>query len=165
MKGLFFICVVILLSCSSQRAKDTNIEIIINDDQSYKYDLKNGIYTIFYMSKPPSEIKFTSSKEEKNKIIDSYYTLKIDEITDIDKITGNIYIEDNCTTMPKSFTRLHIKTNYLLQEIQIDEDCNDFYLSNYIRANRIKRFLRIIRNILQSKPQIKNAPESDIWYM
>ena len=67
--------------------------------------------------------------------------------------------------MPKSFTRLHIKTISLLQEIQIDEDCNNFPLLNFIKANRIKRFLKIIRNILQSKPQIKNATASDIWYM
>lgn len=164
MKEIVFISVITLLSCSS-KVKDTNIEIIINDNQSYKYDLKNNVYTIYYMNKAATEIKFNLSKEEKHTIINSYYTLKIDKITDINKITGNIYIDDKCTTMPKSFTKLHIKTNYSLQEIQIDEDCNDFYLSNYLKAKRIKRFLKVIRNILQSKPQIKNAPVSDIMYM
>ena len=164
MQRLPFFLVLIFLGCTSNN-KDKNLEIIIEDAQSYKYDLKGEVYTIFYTDKGFSEIKFDLSKEEENKIAEEYYDLRINKIAGDDKRFENIYIEDDCMTMPKLFTKIHVKTKNKLQEIKIDESCNNFKLSNYNEAERIKKFIRFVKQIVKSKPQIKNAPESNIMYM
>ncbi len=98
-------------------------------------------------------------------IIDKYYDLMIYELEDINRITKNIYIKDECKTMPKLFTILQIRSKDINQEIQIDQDCNDFYLSNFKTAKKVKSFINFIEGIIQSKPEIKNAPKSHIWYI
>ena len=149
----------------TDRAKDKNLEIIIEYAQSYKYDLTRSVYTVFYLDKPTTEIKFSLSNEEKNKIIEKYYDLRIHKISGIDKEMGTIYIQDRCWIMPKLYTILHVKAKNRLQDIQIDESCDDFHWRNSNRAKRINKFLQLIDEILQSKPEIKNAPKSDIGYM
>ncbi len=67
--------------------------------------------------------------------------------------------------MPKDYTILYIKGKGITQEIQIDPNCNDFYLSNFSEANRVKKFIKFILDIIQAKPEIKNSPISDILYM
>ncbi len=51
------------------------------------------------------------------------------------------------------------------QEIQIDEGCNDFKFSNQKEAKAIKEFIQFIRTILDSKPEIKKVPRSNMLYM
>lgn len=114
MKNSFFVCAIILLSCSQPKIKDKNIEIIINSSQSYKFDLKKEIFTVLYLSKPSTELKFHLTKEEKSKIIDKYYSL------DIDEIRGKTTIEDECMYMPKSYTILKVNSKNISQEIEID---------------------------------------------
>ena len=149
--------------------KDKNLEIQIEDAQSYKYDLSKGIFTIFFMGKTPLKINFQLTNDEKNKIIDKYYELGINQIAGKNEIAGNIYIEDNCLDMPKLTTILKVKSKGRLQMIEIDTSCDDFYqpfyLSNYNVPKRLKDFLQFIFTILQSKPSIKNSPQSDIMYM
>ena len=148
--------------------KDKNLEIQIEDAQSYKYDLSKGIFTIFFMVKT-LKINFQLTNDEKNKITDKYYDLGINQIAEKNEITGNIYIEDNCMDMPKLTTILKVKSKGRLQVIEIDTSCDDFYqpfyLSNYNVPKRVKDFLQFIFTILQSKPSIKNLPQSDIIYM
>ena len=165
MKKILGFYLILITSCSSQQLLDKNIDIVIEEMKSYKYDLKNGIFTIFYLSKLPTKIKFNLTNKEQNEIIKSYYSLNLNKIKTINKQTGNIYIEDECMTMPKNYTILHVKTKSLLQEIQIDMGCDNFYLSNFREANRIKKFIKLVLNIIQSKPEMKNAPGSDILYM
>ena len=164
MNRLPLFLIVIFLGCSSNN-KDKNVEIIIEDAQSYKYDLKKEVYTIFYTNKVPTEIKFDLSKEEKDKIAEKYYDLRINKISGNDKRSKSIYIEDDCMTMPKLFTKIHLRTKNNLQEIKIDEGCNNFKLSNFNKAKRIKEFIQFVKQIVKSKPQIKNAAESNIIYM
>lgn len=159
MKSLFCVCAIILLSCSKTKTKHANIEIIIKSSKSYQFDLKKEVFTVFYLSKPPTQIKFHLTNEEKSKIIDKYYSL------DLDKIPGKIKIEDECMYMPKLYTILKVNTKNASQEIEIDSECDDFYFSNFQKANRVKKFLKFVGSILQSKPEIKNAPISDILYL
>lgn len=94
-----------------------------------------------------------------------YYSLGLDKIKKINKITGNIYIEDKCNVMPKDHTIFQVKTKEKIQEIQIDVNCDSFYSSNFIEANRIKSYIKFILGIIQSKSEIKSSPISDIIYM
>lgn len=165
MPKLTVLLILIFFGCSSNNINDKNIEIVIEFAQSYKYDLHKEVYTVFYINKPPDEIKFHLSDNEKRKIIGKYYDLDINKISGKDKITGNTYIEDKCMIMPKLFTIIHVKGKDKLQEIQIDVGCDDFYLSNFSKAKRIKKFLQFVDGIVKSKPQIKNAPTSNIMYM
>lgn len=91
----------LLFSCNTWEGKDRNIEIVIKDAQSYVYDLKRGIYIVDPLG-PSIVIKFKLSNDEKEAIIDKYFELGIDKINDtVDKVTGNINIEDRCGIMPK----------------------------------------------------------------
>jgi hypothetical protein len=161
----FIIFLFCLVACSVETKKDRNVEIIINYAQSYKYDLKTGIYTIFYIDKSETSIPFNISIEEKKQIADKYYDLGIDKISGINKETGTTYIEDECMIMPKLYTLLQCKVEDKLQKIQIDDACNNFYLSNTATAKRIKQFLKFIDDIIKTKPELKNAPESNFLYL
>ncbi len=165
MKTRIFFYLLFFYSCSPQDEIDKNLAITIQSSQSYKYDLENEVFTIFYVSKKPTEIKFHLTNEERNEIIKKYYSLKLNKISKIDKITGNIYIEDKCITMPKIYTILRIQSQNTSQEIQIDTGCDNYDSSNFIEANKIKEFIKFALNIIQSKPGIKNSPTSDIMYM
>lgn len=67
--------------------------------------------------------------------------------------------------MPKFYTVLLVKSKKGIQKIKIDEDCNDFYGSDHYQARKVKKYLEFIYKVLQSKPEINNAPDSDIIYM
>ncbi len=41
--------------------------------------------------------------------------------------------------------------------------CEDY--KDQEKAIRVKQFIQILRNILEAKPEIKNAPKSDVPYM
>jgi hypothetical protein len=163
-KNCLLMLLILNISCSSH-IKTEPIEIVITSDISYKYDLFNGLYTVFYNNKPPTVISFHLTDIEKKKIINKYYYLKLYELNKIDNRTGNIYIKDKCMTMPKDRTILEVQTKGKKQEIQIDLYCNSFYWSNFIEANRVKKFINFVLSMVNSKPEIKNAPSSDIMYM
>ena len=88
-KIVFFILLILDLSCSSH-LKTEPIEVVIKSNISYKYDLSNGLYTVFYNNKTPGEIPFHLTDIEIKKITEKYYCLKLDEINKIDNRTGNI---------------------------------------------------------------------------
>ena len=163
-KNRILMLLILNISCSSH-IKTEPIEIVITSDISYKYDLSNGLYTVFYNNKPPTIISFHLTDIEKKNITNKYYSLKLYKLNKINNITGNIYIKDKCMTMPKDRTILEVKTKGRKQEIQIDFYCDSFYLSNFIEANRVKKFINFVFHILREKPEIKNAPSSDIWYL
>lgn len=151
-------------SCSTNKQQE-DIGIIIKSNQSYRYDLINGTYTVFFTNNTPVVIKFRLTNKEVNAINHEYYALKLYKMEKINKITGNIYIEDNCLVMPKDVTIMKIQTREKTQIIQIDFYCNSFKSSNREKANKIKNFIAYVLNIIDSKPEIKKAPLSDIMYM
>lgn len=155
---------VTLSSCHSAKVRDKNITIIIDFAQSYKYDLTAGVYTVHFMDKPDTTIKFQLSPDEINKIVDKYYEFEIDNISGVHKDLGTIVIEDNCMIMPKLYTILHVRSKTKLQDIQIDEGCDDLSLGDVKRGKSVKLFLNFVRAIVKSKPEINNAPQSDIIY-
>jgi hypothetical protein len=152
-------------SCKPNYIKDTSLGIIIEYAQSYKYNLTNGVYSVYFTVQPKSEIKISLSTEEKERVIDKYYDLDIDKIDAENKNTAITFFEDKCSTMPKLYTILHIKTSKRMQDIKIDQDCDDFYFSDSNKAYNVKKFIHFIEKLLKSKPEFLNVPSSNIIYL
>ena len=108
-KNCLLMLLILNISCSSH-IKTEPIEIVITSDISYKYDLSNGLYTVFYNNKPPTVISFHLTDIEKKNITNKYHSLKLYKLNKINNITGNIYIKDKCMTMPKDRTILEVRT-------------------------------------------------------
>ncbi len=138
---------------------NNNVGIIIDYAHSYEYDLENQTYTVFYIGKPTQKVKFRLTEKERNEIISKYYNLNLD------KLKGNIKITDKCMIMPKLYTVIHVKSGNESQEIHIDEGCNNFQFSNRREAKNVKKFIQFIRTLLNSKPEIKEVPPSNMLYM
>lgn len=158
MKIIFFITV-FFSSCSTHSGKFKHIELVIEDAKSYKYDFKRETYTIFFIDKPPIEIKFKLSDEERIGINEKYYELHLDRFSE------KISIEGNCNIMPQIYTTVSIIRDSAVQEIRIETGCNDFSIFKKGKAKDINNFLKYIFEILNSKTEIKNAPKSNIHYM
>ncbi len=155
-----FFCIPLfwLTSCSSNKIKDNDIEFIIQESQSYKYDLQQQTYTVLKM-RGDTTIHFNLSKNEKEQIVNEYY------IFGLKNIDQDITIEDNCNNMPKLYTTLQINLKNHSYSILIDDDCTDYKFALKNNAQKIKMFLQFIYTILKEKPEIKNAPISDIMYL
>lgn len=114
-------------------------------------------YTIFYSKKSPTVITFHLTQDEVKKINYKYYSLKLDKIKKEDAPAETIYLKDKCETMPKDNTTLQIQTKEKKQELQIDLYCDDFYLSNFAEANRVKKFINFILLILHKQTTNKKS--------
>jgi hypothetical protein len=144
---------------------DKNVHLVIEYALSNKVDLMKGIYTVFFMGKPPVDIIFELTPAEKDQIIKQYYSLSIDKLNEVDEITGIVYIEDECMIMPTTYTYLIVRKDSITQRIQIDEGCDNYRSGNSDKAKRVKEFLQYVDKIIQSKPEVKNSPHSDIIYI
>lgn len=159
MKKLIVISIIFLIYSCKQVPKSPTINLIIEVGQSYKFDMANGIYTVFFSNKPKVEIRFFLTEKEKQEITWQYYSCGIDDIKD------DLEISDECNNMPKIYTTLLIQNSGGSVKFRIDEECNDFYFSNYRKAKKIKSFLVAFRKITNQKMEVKNAPKSDIMYL
>ena len=157
MKILFF-CIITLLVLPAVGRKSEGIEVVIEIGKSYKYDLSKGVYSVLrdggYI-----QIKFTLTEEEIYKIRKMYYSLYLN------KLPRSIIFKDNCTVMPKKFTKLFVNAKGKSQVISIDNNCNSFGLSERSKAARVKKYLLYIKQIMEVKKEIKEAPKSDYIYM
>lgn len=174
MKWLLILILSLSLSCGSKfnpdsnkqkTAIDKNFHLVIEYAQSSKVDVTKGVYTVFFVDRPPLNIKFLLSASERKQIIDKYYSLSIDELNDIDEMTGTVYIEDKCMIMPKTYTYVTVRRDSTIQKIQIYEECDDYSFNMSNKAKRVKAFLQYVDKIIQSKSEVKNAPRSNIMYI
>lgn len=172
---LLYLIASVLLACHAKVTPETNrkkvpvdynLEVVVKYALSNKIDLVKGLYTVFFMGKPQTDIKFKLSPSEKQRIIEKYYSLALYELNEVNKTTGTVYIEDECMIMPKFYTYLTFKKDSLTQNIQIDEDCDEYNSSDISEAaERVKEFIRFFNGIIRTKPEIKNAPASNIIYL
>jgi len=144
---------------------DKNLQVVIKNALSTKVDLMKGIYTVFFIGKPPLEVKFELTPAEKEQVINKYYSLALYELKEVDPQWKTIYIEDECMIMPKTYTYLTVEWDNVTQQIQIDEACDDYSQGKSDRAQRVKAFLHFVNEIIKAKPEVKTAPESDIFYI
>jgi hypothetical protein len=157
---LLYCLLATVLSCSTeQRTGDRNIQIVLQDAQSYRYDLGKGVLTVYYLSKPPTTIPFHLSPKEKEEIIDTYYNLELDRLQDLTRL------EDECLDMPELATTINVQSAGRIQKIVIEEDCNSFSARDARKARKVKRFLKAVHSILYTKPEIRTPPPSDIFYI
>ena len=145
--------------CAGKRVIDRNIGIEVSFAQSWKADLKKDSFTMFYASKPALGIKLSLTDEERNQLVDSWYSLELDQFS------GQTTISDNCMIMPKLNTVIRATTAAHSQEITIDAHCEDFSVFSAKKAERLKKFIKLFRAIVFSKPAVRDAPKSDVFYM
>jgi hypothetical protein len=146
-------------SCAGKRDIDTTISIEISNAQTWKIDLKKDVYTVFYLSKPPLEIKLGLTEDEQKRLIDTWYSLELD------RIPGKTLLNDKCLIMPKLYAVIRATTAHTSQEITIDNNCDDFSLFDAGKAERVKKFIKLVKDIVFSRPAVRDAPKSNIFYM
>jgi hypothetical protein len=156
---LGFVLVLSCAGCAGERDIDKNVAIEIKFAQTWKADLKKDTYTLFYLSRPPLEIKLGLTEAEKSSIVDAWYSLELD------RLSGQTMVDDNCHSMPKLQTVIRTSTATHSQEITIDTHCEDFFFFDSGKAGRVKKFIKLVRGIIFSRPAVRDAPESDVFYM
>lgn len=67
-KNIFLLSFFFLSSYTNYSSTNCSPDIVIEYSQSYKFDLKNEIYSVYYMNKPPTKIKFHLSTIERRLI-------------------------------------------------------------------------------------------------
>src|SRR5690349_16221212 len=100
---LYLLFIAALISgCTSKnnfQNKDRNIDLVIYDDQYYKFDLGKNIYSVYFVRFHPRDTTFHLSKEERESIIDKYYELGIDEIGGGKDSIADLTIDADCTKL------------------------------------------------------------------
>ena len=152
-----FLCFIILFtSCWTEEKMNIDIQIIIKYADAIEIDLINEIYTVFYDSKPPAKIKFRLTKNELENIIEQYYDLNLNSLPQKSNLTNK------CDPFPSGVVFLTIKDKTKFQEIRIGSNCRGSFFSE---VSRVERFINLIDETIKRKPEIKNAPKSDIFYV
>jgi hypothetical protein len=157
MTKFVLIFLVFLSFCSPAKRSDEDLDVVIDASESYKFDLKKATYTVYFMSKSPVEVKFSLSKNEKEEISRKYRSLGINNLP------PELTVTSNCVNSPTLFTIVIISSKSLNQKIRIPLGCD--YIDEQQRGNQIREFIITVTNIVKSKPEVKDAPKSDIVYM
>jgi hypothetical protein len=157
---LIAVLITVLFSCSNKpKPKDYNIEITISHANSYNYDLKNHVYTVLGFMKRDTIIPFNLSAVEQHQIVDKYYALKLDSLGE----RTLIYAISNILS-PRILHYIKVQSKNQTQYINIEAGRKEYEPQDIINAKRINEFIDFTKSILNSKPEIKNAPESDVGY-
>jgi hypothetical protein len=114
---------------------------------------------MYYISRQPLAISLGLTEDERSRIAEAWYLLKLD------RISGRTTLADNCNRMPKLYTVIKATTVHTSQEISIDENCEDPGFFDSGREKRMKKFLRLVRDLVFSRPAVRAAPKSDVFYM
>ncbi|MFT4092080.1 MAG: hypothetical protein QM640_00480 [Niabella sp.] len=139
-----------------------NLGIIIQNASSTQIDLIENVYTVYMWGLSDSTkqgknivIPFSLTSEEDKRIRKKFYALKLNELPD------SIVINDKVEMFPYVPTTITIHTNNCKKIIEFE------YGKDYDDKNgyKIRQFLDLINEIIFSKPEIKNAPKSDVHYM
>jgi hypothetical protein len=141
--------------------------VTIRFAESYQYDLAQHIYSVFYTRKPPYKAHFRIRRSEKKAIKREVQALHINNIA-VD--TGNtkiILLEDAgdaIRVMPTLLTTVTFQLQGKKIVIQIGEGFSRFKPNDQINPYSVRQFIQVVRRIIDNKPPIKSAPQSDIHY-
>ncbi|MFN8290804.1 MAG: hypothetical protein U0U70_11140 [Chitinophagaceae bacterium] len=128
----------------------------IKQGNSYEIDFTKGIYTVFFDTKPPLQIKFIITDSEK-----AVLQKKMD-LLDFKKRESGFLISDSCyDKYPKIYTLLNFTTRGISRSIQIDLACTKYSIDNVNFANQVKEILLSAKKSVHSENEI---PESDVTY-
>ncbi|HEY6502412.1 MAG TPA: hypothetical protein VIZ28_00430 [Chitinophagaceae bacterium] len=159
----------LLLGCSLKKTREQEkietgerkvqiMGITIESAWSYKYDLDSGIYTVYFMSKEPVEVKFYLSKEEKEEVFKKCHSLKLNNNT------KEINFDGNCPNLPTLYQTLLIRSAESSQKIKVSSSCDYSNTPDGHKAGQVMEFINWVTDLVGSKPEVKAAPESDIIY-
>ena len=119
--------------------------------------MSNETYTVDFLHNNASVIKFMLSEKEKSEIIQLYYSLNID------KVPGKMEVDASGNTTPLIPTILYVNKVGSTQEIKIWRSFDDNGTRS-VGAGEVSKFINLIENIVRSKPEVKNAPQSTVLY-
>jgi len=131
-----------------------DLDIKINRDNIEYFDLKNQLYKVKFTNKGDVVIKFKLTDKEKQEIKKIYYE------NGLSKFKEKTEIKNFCN-FPISITTITIIENNKTKEIKLFNSCSKYGIFN-IKGRKTDNFLESIYKILYSKPEIKNAPKSNM---
>ncbi|WEK20889.1 MAG: hypothetical protein P0Y49_07035 [Candidatus Pedobacter colombiensis] len=134
-------------------------KIVVKVGVSYKIDLEKETYTVYFRDGSFYEAKFTLSNKDKSDIS------KISKECGLNKLKGNINVEDNCQISPKVYTELSFYAGSNNVLVSIDAACDNHPFFKQGEPQRILRFLKFLNEKIFSKPEVSKAPKTDIRYM
>jgi hypothetical protein len=143
-------------SCASHQQETPKVQI--HEALSYSIDVDQQIFTTHYLSKRDSNAYFSLTEQERKQINQKYSDLNLSEFPNI------LQIKDECDEEPSFSTRLVVQTKQTTFDIRIDTGCDQFIEEHQKYAERVKRFLSFIYSILNKKPEIQNARNSNLYY-
>jgi len=151
----------VLLACcnASEITENKTLQIVVKYEQSYEVDLSRGIYIVYYFNKSPTTIKFRLKKNEYDNLQKVFYDLMLHKLPD------SLDLVDDCHVMPKLFTYIDVQTELRHQKFKINEECSRFHILDQGKANRILKFIKHFRELIEQIPEIRTAPKSDIHYI
>jgi len=159
MMRLFLIAM--LFACNPEsKVNDIQIQkIIVKTGVSYKIDLEKETYTVYFMNGTSYYCKFTLSDKEKKDISN------MSQECGLARLTGNVQVEDKCQMFPKVFTEMSFYAWDNNVQVSIDESCDKHPFFKKRESEDILKFLKFLRAIVSSKPEVIKAPKTDIRYM
>lgn len=133
--------------------------IVIKNDLSNSIDLFNGIYEVNFINQKQKKFNIRFSDEKIKKLIDVYNYNEMYNLMDTIQVVDDIILK-----MPATTTTFIIKfESGREQRIIIKEDSNYTALNNK-KFLKVKEFIVLAQDIIESSKEIKNKPNSDIHY-
>ena len=150
---------IIFMATMTVSCMNKTLDVVIAFQNSFKIDLKGKRFMVFYQNKPHEEIRFELSQAEEQKIKEQC----------LDLISGfnekEIIINDSCISFPKLYTIISLKLGNKERKISIQMACEKYPPNSDIgMIIRIKDFVNFASKVVNSKPGVKEIPQSDIIY-
>ena len=161
MKGI--IIIIFLLQVCTWASSQTNsqpclFDLSIEFSKIRKCDFCEGVYCI-YSDGAFVSIPFNLSKRDKKKLYKNYYRLGLQ------KLEKDKFYDDSCIYQPKSYNTLRFNIKGKSQVIKIDPNCDRFDDKDRFSAKNVQKYIAILKEIMQSKKEIRDAPKSNIIIM
>ncbi len=130
---------------------------IIIEDPTYKINIFNKTYTVFFFDPSKSiQRKFSLSQKEDSLLSYSLFHFRLDTVTQ------SLNLSCSGADLTEIKTTLIIEGKKYKVKLIINQFCN--YLDKSI-GNNINQFLNEAKAIIQSKKEIQELPESDIRFI
>lgn len=158
MKNILILVLFTMISCNKTDCKSGIKSIQIFEDQSSEIDLLKGTYTVHFMNRQDSILKFSVSEKE----LENIRRLYLDN--NICSYGNDVLIQEkDPLIMPATEFKYVIEfDNGKRQNIMIRTDFNKDPLNN--KGNeKMKKFIDSINKILNERPELKNKPKSDFF--
>jgi len=138
--------------------------ISIQYADSYKYDLGNKTYTVFFMNNTKQQIQFELTKSEIQNINEKWEMLNLTRYLSDTSLPNHLVIKDECPGIPKLMTVVQFQFGHKTITVEIDEYCKTYHKVKGINPSDLLAFIETATKTIQAKPRVKAAPKSNIFY-